>query len=343
MVLINVFLQERPLIAPTSVSQSNSVLSSESTTILDPTIAAAGYQIVKQSRLHWQRVRWVKSVFDGQLGGIDVVSAGDAGTNGSIAPKKTLDVFEALQTVVSQRLGSKATPHFIDAGIAEGRAALYWAAQTIDVFGIEQAHLSDYTKIHRVAEQSAEKFLGCPVKLRVVWQNCASISVPLSSLSVFAFLSTTATVLYSFWTAWLAPDKEALLALVGAEPKILALAVYVKSSDKNSLGQPFNEDYILESLCQHSQCSTWKVFSKIQRCRYIGGKETATAVIFQRLEDSDQRVGCADAIPGLLISKPHGFAFQDEDGYVDMCLNCGGGGGGYEHPIHSDRHCLIEF
>jgi hypothetical protein len=355
-------LQERPSSCPTSAIQSSRqsgrFFSSESTAILGPTIAAAGDQIIKQDRLHWQKVRWVKTIFDGKLGGIDVVSSMDAGTNGSIAPKKTLDVFEALQTAVSQYLGSKATPYFIDAGIAEGRAASYWAAfaryrqgpdlqaQNIDVFGIEQAHLAIYTEIHRVVEHFAEDFLGCPVKIRVLWQDSESISDPLSTFSVFDFLTTTATVVYSFWTAWLAPAKEALLALVGAEPKVLALAVFVKSSDTNSLGRPFNEDYILECLCQHSFNTNWIVFAKVQRCRFIGGRETATAVIFQRLVDSDQRAGCArnsDVIPELLTSKPHSFAFLDEDGYVDMCLNCGGGGRGYEHPNYSDRNSLFEI
>ena len=301
--------------------------------------SSESFETPGESIFDWNHVRWVSNFFGrGSLGGIDVVTAGDKGTNGSIAPKKTLNVFKALHKASEFNTGTPSLPAFFDAGIAEGRAALYWAsyyrqvsglkANCVDVYGIEQPHFSDYDKIHRSAEQKATEVLGCPVNIHVVWKKCEDMR---TLRSEFGFLSTTASVVYSFWTTWHAHAKEALLVLVAAEPNVQALAVYVTSRDRDVKGQPFDEGSILKTLCQHSAFSTWRIFEIIQRCRFISGAETARAVIFQRVKSGVKPK-----------QTPEHFAFLDDDGYVDMCLDCGGGTGGYDWhtPIHFVLYCI---
>lgn len=309
--------------------------------ILDRIQATSGQQKSKEEleKMDWRQVLWVGNFYNrSPIGGMDVVSAQDKGTNGSITPQATMLVYQALLEAFSLSAGLQTTPSFIDFGIAEGRAALYWAsysrhrqrhisqAQAIHVFGIEQPHLNDYKNIHSSAELRASEQLNCPVKIHVVWKKCENI---VRLQSEFDFLSSTPCVVYSFWTAWLASAKEALLALVGAEPNVHALAVYITSRDKNSIGEPFKEEYIEDILCQHSSDCTWKVFRRIPQCRFIGkGNETATAVIFHRVQtlnhekESSSNRGIEEP-----ESKQQGFAFLDSDGFVDMCLECGGGCG----------------
>lgn len=306
----------------------------------------------EQKRFFWNDCAWVGCVYGrGPLGGMDVASNNGKGTNGSVAPQATLDVMQALQKAAAmhQRL-KKAPPAFIDVGIAEGRAGLYWASLVaaiygissessgINVFGIELPHLSDYKLMHSIVEKHAEAKLGCPVNFRVVWKDCLDI-IALHCEPELSFLTKTASVLYCFWTAWLPQDKEALLALVSEQPNILAVAFYTKRTDKNSSDQPFNVDYILQQLCKLGSYGTWVVFEEIEGCRFIGdGHERANAVIFRR------QITCIDGemtgpvnvnsekdvcIKGISASVHRaGFSALDKDGWVEMCLLCGGGGGG---------------
>ena len=170
--------------------------------------------------------------------------------------------------------------------------------------------------------KKAEEKLGCRVNFNVVWKKCEDIH---ALRSEFSCLNTTKSVLYSFWTCWKATAKEALLALVGAESNILALAIFIKRGEKNSIGFPFNVEYILDALHKSSSNSTWTVFTKIDHCRFIGeGSETATAVVFQRVQTYTSD------------------ASKDDGQWVDMCLQCGGGGGGYSsliEPLFHRRIC----
>ena len=291
------------------------------------------------------------TLYDLRLGGIDATFATDQkGTNGSIAPQKTIDVLQALHAaaVAASDLAVVQTPLLIDAGASEGRALLYWACnvaqlehvkQPIDLYGFELPHLSQYKLIHRVAETRASEVLSCPVNIRVVWKDCKDIT----SLShEFDFLSGSVCVLYSFWTCWYAKDKVKLLELVAAEPKIAAIAVYLTSHDLPFEDQQIDNSFITQHLSKHSEESRWTLHTSFAGCRFIAGNETATASVFRRMTNAEQSTEASDQEPKLSQAKPaapdrpvHCDGFQvlglgpeTQDGWLDMCNLCGGGGGG---------------
>ena len=300
--------------------------------------------------LSWENCRWIGNHYQYSLGGIDASYSSTAkGTNGSIAPEKTLQVFKALKeaaAAVPTDQGILHTPLFIDAGASEGRALLHWAfflsrqdgfdSSPIKVYGIELPHLRDYEKIHGTAEICAERELSCPVKIEVVWKDCKDIE----SLShEFNALSDNVGVVYSFWTVWFPEDKVKLLDLIAEEPNIRALAIYLTSKDKPYKGQRIDTAFILRRLCKGGADSTWTMYKSVNKCRFIGGNETATAVVFRRtqcLSDGAQSKHRARKqrphdppmqrhVEGIAVL---GLGPATEDGWLDICMECGGGGGG---------------
>lgn len=240
------------------------------------------------------------------------------------------------------------TPLFIDAGASEGRALLHWAfflsrqdgfdSNPIKVYGIELPHLRGYEKIHRTAEIFAEKELSCPVNIEVIWKDCKNIE----SLShEFNALSDNVGVVYSFWTVWFPEDKVKLLDLVAAEPNIKAIAVYLSSKDKPYQGQRIDTHFILRRLCKGSgrADSTWTMYKSFTKCRFVCGAETVMAVVFRRTQSMNGGAQlndrASDQEPHAPLTPRHveGFAVlglgpATEDGWLDICMECGGGGGG---------------
>ena len=283
--------------------------------------------------LSYKQCTWIGNHYNRKLGGIDVCDG--KGLNGSIAPQATLDVLRLLFEAADER---QTPPVFIDAGTAEGRALLYWAFsvsarrppefnfETINVYGFELPHKKSYEHIHRASEACAKTKLGCPVKINVVWKDVAHVE---SLKTELGFLNETESVLYSFWTAWSAENKDSLLALIGEEPNVVALAVYIRRGDTNSSGGPFDEQHILSQLQNHSSSSTWSIFSTVPLCRFIAGNERARSVIFSRHKQScienATRITLSDTLHPLCND---GFSVLDQDGWVEMCMECGGGGGG---------------
>ena len=299
--------------------------------------------------MSWEQCRWINNHYQYSLGGIDASYSSKAkGTNGSIAPEKTLQVLKALKAAaaVPADQGIVNTPLFIDAGASEGRALLYWAfflsrqdgfdSSPIKVYGIELPHLLDYEKIHKTAEICAERELSCPVRIEIVWKDCKNIE----SLShEFNALSDNVGVVYSFWTVWFPEDKVRLLDLVAAEPNIRALAVYLTFKDKPYQGQRIDTDFILRRLCKGGADSTWTTYTSFTKCRFIGGSETATAVVFRRTHCMIDEAQCKDPASkqqlhdSTVPRNVEGFAVlglgpATNDGWVDICMECGGGGGG---------------
>jgi hypothetical protein len=307
-----------------------------------------------QSALSWEKCRWVGNLYDARLGGIDAnYDFYQKGTNGSVAPQKTLDVLQALRTAAAAAADKAVvkTPQLIDAGTSEGRALLYWACtvaqlqrfepRPIYLHGFELPHLKGYRRIHRIAKKRAAKKLSCPVNINVVWKDCLDIN---SLSQEFDVLSENVCVLYSFWTCWYAEDKVKLLDLVAAEPNIVAIAVYLTSKDLPFDEQPFNTEFILQHLSKHSAESRWTLHTSIDGCRFIGGSETATAVVFRRMRDTEELSDTASeqepqellqaepAVPDMPVHFD-GFQVLDlgldtKDGWSDMCNECGGCGGG---------------
>ena len=125
--------------------------------------------------------------------------------------------------------------------------------------------------------------------------------------------------------------KDALLALVGKEPNLVALAVYVRRGDLNSSGGPFDKQHILSQLHHQSTSSTWNIFSTVQNCRFIAGNERARAVIFSRHQRSSIQNTLEMNSQSTDAQQPvcsDGFSVLDKDGWVQMCMQCGGGGEG---------------
>jgi len=240
--------------------------------------------------------------------------------------------------------GSNTAPVFLDAGVSEGRALLHWAyavsqqkdfvPQPIEIFAIELPHLKGYADIHNVAELFAERYLLCPVRIHILWKDVVEIS---SLRSEFDVLCKNSCVLYSFWTCWLPQDKLKLLALVATEPNIIAIAVYVTCKDLPADGRPFTKEFIQEQLCQNSSCSsTWVLHACFPECRFINGNETATAVVFRRHRmkaQSEHNKPETILVSGLVSDPWKGFealamSQATEDGWIDWCMDCAGGGGG---------------
>jgi hypothetical protein len=151
----------------------------------------------------------------------------------------------------------------------------------------------------------------------------------------FDVLSERLCVLYTFWTAWFTKDKVKLLDLVAAEPNILAIAVYLTSQDKPYEGQPFNTKFILQQLSAHNPESKWTLYKSIPGCRFICGNETATAVVFRRMQSmvsSDQQCQVLLQANGQPVHfegfQVLGLGPNTQDGWLDMCNVCAGGGGG---------------
>ena len=293
----------------------------------------------------WEECRWIGNHYQNRLGGIDATYDSNVkGTNGSVAPQRTLQVLQAL--IAAADAPADKTPLLIDAGASEGRALLHWAfvlsrqgnfdSGPITLYGIELPHLSGYGEIHRTAEICASRELSCPVNIQIVWKDCLDIE---SFSQEFDALSDNVGVVYSFWTAWYAEDKVKLLDLVAAEPNIKAIAVYLCSKDKPYEGQRFNTDFILQRLRMSSAESAWTTYKSFTRCRFISGKETAMAVVFrrsQRMRDEAQAEDPAREQQLITPDMPRhveGFAVlglvpATEDGWLDICMECGGGGGG---------------
>lgn len=303
--------------------------------------------------LTWDQCRWINDHYNRRLGGIDATySSTEKGTNGSIAPQKTLDVLQALNAAaitVADQAAVVHTPMFIDAGASEGRALLHWAflvtqqedfePMPIEVYGFELPHLRGYQEIHKSAETRAAEELSCPVHFRIVWKDCKNFN---SMSQEFDILSERLCVLYSFWTCWYAHDKVKLLKLVAAETNIIAIAVYLSSKDRLYEGHPIDTDFILHQLCKHSAESKWTLYKSIPGCRFICGGETATAVVFRRIqclrdkEQSNQRSSNQQSQELLQanVRPVHFDGYQvlglgpdTDDGWSDMCNECGGGGG----------------
>jgi hypothetical protein len=299
--------------------------------------------------LSWEQCRWIGNLYHNRLGGIDASYSSTAkGTNGSIAPQKTLQVLKALKAAAAAATdqGIAHTPLFIDAGASEGRALLHWAfllsrqdgfdSSPIKVYGIELPHLRGYEEIHRTAEIFAERELLCPVNIEVIWKDCKNIE----SLShEFTALSDNVGVVYSFWTVWFPDDKVKLLDLVAAEPNIKAISVYLSSQDKPYQGQRIGTDFILRRLCKGSADSTWTMYKSFTKCRFVGGAETVMAVVFSRTRSMNGGAQlndrASDQEPHAPLTPRHveGFAVlglgpATEDGWLDICMECGGGGGG---------------
>ena len=306
----------------------------------------------RRSTLTWDRCRWIYNHYNLRLGGIDAAYSGEEkGTNGSIAPQKTLDVLQALHAAATTAADTDDVVHvpmFIDAGASEGRALLHWAfmvtqqkdfePKPIEVYGFELPHLRGYQEIHQSAETRAAEELSCPVHFRIVWKDCKNIR---SLSEEFYGLSDRLCVLYTFWTCWYVEDKLKLLKLVAAEPTIMAMAVYLTSRDKPYKGQPFDTEFILHQLCKHSTESKWSLYTSIPGCRFICGNETATAVVFRRIEsmrDKEQSNESSDNqqsqdLLEAFVRPVHFDGFQvlglgpdTKDGWSDMCNDCGGGG-----------------
>ena len=309
---------------------------------------------LSQSTLSWENCRWVGSLYDRRLGGIDAnYDFYQKGTNGSIAPQKTLDVLQALNTAAAAATDKAVVkiPHLIDAGASEGRALCYWACtvahlqnfepRRIHLYGFELPHLRGYRRIHRTAKKRAAQKLSCPVNIRVVWKDCLNIT---SLSQEFDVLSEGVCVLYSFWTCWYAEDKVKLLELIAAEPNIVAIAIYLTSQDLPFDEQPFDTEFILQRLSKHSADSRWTLYTSIDGCRFIGGGETATAVVFRRSRDAEESADnesvqepqeVLQAKPAVADMPVHFDGFQvldlgldTKDGWSDMCNECGGCGGG---------------
>jgi len=129
------------------------------------------------------------------------------------------------------------------------------------------------------------------------------------------------------------------LDLVAAEPNIKAIAVYLCSKDEPYEGQRFNTDFILRRLCMSSAESSWTTYKSFTRCRFISGKETAMAIVFRRTQRMgggaqaddparDQQLiapGMPRHVEGFTVL---GLGPATEDGWLDICMECGGGGGG---------------
>jgi hypothetical protein len=293
--------------------------------------------------LSWRDCSWISNIFYKKLGGIDATYAADKkGTNSSIAPMAMLKVFQALLEAAGQASPKmiNTVPVFLDAGASEGRALLHWAyavsqrkdfkQQPIDLFGIELPHLTGYADIHKTAELFAERNLRCPVRMHVVWKDVIEIR---SLRSEFNILCENSGVLYSFWTCWLPQDKMKLLALVAKETNIIAIAVYVTCKDLPADGRPFTKEFIQEKLCQYSSCnSTWVLHASFSDCRFINGNETATAVLFRRHRIEAQSAHRTQE--QVLVSDPWkgydvlALSPATEDGWIDWCMECAGGGGG---------------
>jgi len=294
----------------------------------------------------WRDCRWISNIYYYKLGGMDATYAADAkGTNSSIAPTATLKVFQALMEAAGK--GSQkghTAPVFLDAGASEGRALLHWAyavsqqkdfvPQPIEIFGIELPHLKGYADIHNVAELFAERYLLCPVRMHILWKDVVEIN---SLRSEFDVLCKNSCVLYSFWTCWLPQDKLKLLALAATEPNIIAIAVYVTCKDLPAHGRPFDKEFIQEKLCHYSSCkSTWVLHARFPECRFINGSETATAVVFRRqsMETQSANKKKKRILGSQLVSDPWkgyealAITKATEDGWIDWCMDCAGGGGG---------------
>jgi hypothetical protein len=300
----------------------------------------------------WDQCRWINDHYNRRLGGIDAAfSASEKGMNGSISSQKTLDVLHALNAaaIAANPAAVIHPPMFIDAGASEGRALLHWAfvvtqrenfePMPVEIYGFELPHLRGYRNIHKSAEKRAAKELSCRVNFRIIWKDCNDIT----SLSrEFHVLSDRLCVLYTFWTAWFAKDKVKLLDLVAAEPNIVAIACYLTSKDKPYEGHPVDTKFILQQLSKQSAESKWTLATSIPGCRFICGNETATAVVFRRIqclgdkEQSNEGSGNQQS-QGLLqanVKPVHFDGFQvlglgpdTQDGWSDMCNECGGGGG----------------
>ena len=310
---------------------------------------------IGRTTLTWDHCRWINNHYNLRLGGIDAAYSGEEkGTNGSIAPQKTLDVLQALHAAATIAADPDAVVHvpmFIDAGASEGRALLHWAfmvtqqedfePKPIEVYGFELPHLRGYQEIHQSAEARAAKELSCPVHFQIVWKDCKNIR---SLSQEFDGLSDRLCVLYTFWTCWYVHDKVKLLKLVAAEPTIMAMAVYLTSRDKPYKGQPFDTEFILHQLCKHSADSKWSLYTSIPGCRFICGNETATAVVLRRivvpqgmsdnkqLKESSGNHQSQDLLEAN-CRPVHFDGFQvlglgpdTKDGWSDMCNDCGGGG-----------------
>jgi hypothetical protein len=240
--------------------------------------------------------------------------------------------------------GSNTAPVFLDAGVSEGRALLHWAyavsqqkkfvPQPLEMYGIELPHLTGYADIHNVAELFAERNLQCPVRMHIVWKEVTEID---SMRSEFDILCQNSCVLYSFWTCWLPQDKLKLLALAAMEPNIIAIAVYVTCKDLSADGRPFNKEFIQKKLCQFSSCnSSWVLHASFPQSRFINGNETATAVVFRRhrMEAQSANEKKRKILGSGLVSDPWkgyealAITQATEDGWIDWCMDCAGGGGG---------------
>jgi hypothetical protein len=220
------------------------------------------------------------------------------GSNGSINSTDTLKIFKALVLAANQRSGSNSHhPMMIDAGTAEGRAMMHWAALTSDIipkkdqislYGFERpGYQTALTYIHKSIAIKAEEKLHRPVQLHVQFKECQQIS---RLSDEFPMSGETSWVVYSFWTAWFPSDKEKLLLLIASEPKVAAFAIYLQRFDKRSTtGEVFDSQFILEFLRRNSP-DQWNVFFQKKACRFIGdGNETANAVVFQRLPPAPPR------------------------------------------------------
>jgi len=294
--------------------------------------------------LTWEECRWIGNHYQHRLGGIDASYAFVKGTNGSITPQKTLQVLQAL--IAAADAPADQNPLLIDAGASEGRALLHWAfvlsrqgnydSGPINLYGIELPHLSGYGLIHRTAEMRASRELSCPVNIQMVWKDCLDID---SFSQEFDALSDNVGVVYSFWTVWYPEDKVKLLDLVAAEPNIKAIAIYLCSKDDPYQGQRFDTDFILKRLRLRSAESTWTTYKSFARSRFISGKETAMAVVFRRTQRIRDGTQAEDHARDQQCSAPgmprhvEGFTVlglgpATEDGWLDVCMECGGGGGG---------------
>jgi hypothetical protein len=296
--------------------------------------------IEEQRQLSWNDCRWISNLFDrSPLGGIDATASGK-GMNGSISPSATIVVLEALQAAG----GSTA---LIDAGCSEGRALLHWASlvawhqrapQAINLYGFDLPHLKMYRCIHNTAEGIAQKHLGIEVRFNCVWKDCIDMT---SLQSEFAVLSNERCVIYSFWTAWYAEDKLKLLKLIRAETNITAIAVYFTTKDFRCRDQKFSAEFILAQLGHNSTSHSWTLFKRVPKCRFIRGNETATALVFKKVQKEPSLATCETQHTQALSVKDACFDTSKpvhwdgievigsgvcQDNWLDTCNECGGGG-----------------